>query len=86
MVEDLSLKEVSHRLAEFILNQLDELGRSEDRFELVHSNQEVADIIGTVREVVSRAFTKLQQNGWIHKVGRSIRILDRKALEEHTTG
>ena len=102
MVEDLSLKGVSQRLAEFLLNQIrnktgniDDLELKHfshgtahiiDGLELKHSNQEIGDIIGTVREVVSRAFAKLQRRGWIKKDGKLIRIVDREALNDHVTG
>jgi CRP/FNR family transcriptional regulator len=85
MIEDLSLKDVSQRLAEFLLKQLQEnSGRS--CLELRYSNQEIADMIGTVREVVSRAFSKLQRKKWIRKDGRSVEILDRASLQNHVEG
>jgi CRP/FNR family transcriptional regulator len=85
MVEDFSLKDVSQRLAEFLLKQLPE---NPDRsgLELRYSNQEIADMIGTVREVVSRAFSKLQRKKWIRKDGRSVEILDRASLQSHVEG
>jgi len=86
MVEYLSLKEVSQRLAEFLLRQIRYRPEGQRHLELKHSNQEIADMIGTVREVVSRAFTKLQRKSWIKKRGRSIEVLDREALEEHALG
>jgi len=82
LVEDLSLKNVSQRLAEFLLDRYEEAS-SGDQLELRYSNQEIADTIGTVREVVSRAFAKLQRKGWIAKTGRIIRFLNRQAMEEH---
>jgi len=85
MVEDLSLKGVSQRLAEFLLEQAHSFGTLTN-FELMHSNQEIADTIGTVREVVSRAFSKMQRNKWIEKDGRFVKILNQLALEEHIHG
>jgi len=86
MVEDLSLKDVSQRLAEFLLEQVRlEIG-TQEHLELRHSNQQIADTIGTVREVVSRAFTKLQRKNWILKEGRSVEILDLEALADHIHG
>jgi CRP-like cAMP-binding protein len=82
IVKDLSLKDVSQRLAEFLMEQ----DISDDSLFLKHSNQEIADIIGTVREVVSRAFAKLQRKNWIIKDGRSVKITNREALEDHITG
>ena len=86
MVEDLSLKDVSQRLAEFLLEQYRTASRSGNSLRLKHSNQEIADTIGTVREVVSRAFTKLQRKAWIKKDGRSVQIVDQNSLENHVLG
>jgi CRP/FNR family transcriptional regulator len=85
MVEDLSLKGVSQRLAEFLLEQAHSCD-TEANLVLMHSNQEIADTIGSVREVVSRAFSKMQRNKWIEKDGRFVKILDQPALEEHIHG
>jgi CRP/FNR family transcriptional regulator len=85
MVEDLSLKDVSQRLAEFLLRQLQE-NSGHSCLELRYSNQEIADMIGTVREVVSRAFSKLQRKKWIRKEGRFVEILDRASLQNHVEG
>jgi CRP/FNR family transcriptional regulator, dissimilatory nitrate respiration regulator len=83
MVEHLSLLDVSQRLAQY-LAQARPAGA--ELVELRHTNQEIADSIGTVREVVSRAFTKLQRLGLIHKKGRAVEILDAEALNEYAAG
>jgi CRP/FNR family transcriptional regulator len=83
LVEDLSLKDVSQRLAEFLLKQE---GASDLTFELKRSNQEIADLIGSVREVVSRAFSKLQKKGWIQKKGHHIELVDVNGLKQHIEG
>jgi len=80
LAENLSLKGVDQRLAEFLLAQA--RSRSAAKFELTHSNQEIADLIGTVREVVSRAFGRLQRKGWIRKSGRHIELLRPAELED----
>lgn len=84
MVEGLVLRGVSQRLAEYLLDLLPDPESRE--FELPHSNQEIADLIGTVREVVSRTFARLQKNGWIEKNGRAIRVLDAESLKQHFWG
>lgn len=88
MVEDLSLRDVSQRLSEYVLKEAAKQGSSERPgvFELVHSNQEIGELIGTVREVVSRSFAKLQREGWIRKEGRRIEILDADGLMDHVEG
>lgn len=80
MVEDFALRDVSQRLSEFLLR---ERPAAEREFLLNYSNQEIADSIGTVREVVSRTFAKLQKRGWLKRDGRRVRLLDEEALRRH---
>lgn len=87
MVEDFALKDVGQRLAEYLLEEAGEDSESvKTPLLLRHTNQEIADLIGTVREVVSRAFTKLQKQGWIDKAGRRVRINDPEALGDYLEG
>jgi CRP/FNR family transcriptional regulator len=53
---------------------------------LVLTNQQIAARIGSVREVVSRALSRLQQNGLIQIDGRRITICDEQALEVFAEG
>jgi CRP-like cAMP-binding protein len=83
LVEALSLHEVDQRLARFLLDEALARGRRvENRveFELALTNQQIAARIGTVREVVSRALSRLQQNEFIAVGGRVVTILDEEAL------
>ena len=48
-----------------------------------HSHQELADMIGTSRETVSRALVEFKAQGLVDIERRSIRILLRAALENH---
>jgi CRP-like cAMP-binding protein len=84
MVEEFALREVSQRVADYLLQQAPESPGRE--FHLRHTNQEVADRVGTVREVVSRAFSRLQKEGWIEKEGRKVRIVDLSALHRFSQG
>ena len=86
LVESLSLREVGQRLAEFLLDQAKNNGRSVDgsitfRQELTHN--QLAARIGTVREVVSRVMLRLQEQGLITSKGRVITIPDKPALERY---
>lgn len=84
MVEDFSLRDVGQRLGEYLLEEAFSEGRNVEpgfQLELRHTNQEIADLIGSVREVISRAFGKLQRRGLIEKDGRIVRILDPEGLE-----
>ncbi len=89
MVEGFALRNVSQRIGEYLLNQARERsagGELPMEFTLAHTNQEIADSVGTVREVVSRSFTKLQQFGWVAKTGRRVRIQNYAALEGYAQG
>ncbi len=83
LVEALSLREVDQRLARWLLTEARARGqRLADRLELnlVLTNQQIAAHIGSVREVVSRALARLQQNGLIEVDGRHVVIRDETAL------
>ena len=84
IIEELSFTTVRHRLASFLLR----LARAEGRrtadgveVTLPASNQELASQIGTVRELVSRNFSRFQSEGILEIDGRSVIIQDLKALE-----
>lgn len=84
LVEALSLREVGQRLARFLLAEARRNGlRAEDgiQINLTQTNQQIASRIGSVREVVSRAFTRLQHEGLIIVDGRNLTIPDESALE-----
>jgi CRP-like cAMP-binding protein len=84
LVEALSLREVGQRLARFLVAEARRRGtRTENGtwLNLTQTNQQIAARIGSVREVVSRAFTRLQHEGLIVIAGRQLIILDEAALE-----
>jgi CRP-like cAMP-binding protein len=84
LVESLSLREVGQRLARFLLAEARRSGTPAENglsVTLSQSNQQIAARIGSVREVVSRAFTRLQHDGLIIVDGRSLIIPDEAALE-----
>ncbi len=83
LVETLSLHEVDQRLARWLLNEAKARGIRTDEgltIKLVLTNQQIAARIGSVREVVSRALARLQQNGMITIDGRIIVIKDEEVL------
>jgi CRP/FNR family transcriptional regulator len=83
LVETLSLREVGQRLARFLLAEARRGGTQAGaglRVELAHTNQQIAARVGSVREVVSRAFTRLQHDGLVRLEGRLLTIPDEKAL------
>ena len=83
LVEALSLREVDQRLARWLLTEARARGkRTGDGLELdlVLTNQQIAARIGSVREVVSRALARLQQNGLISVEGRRVVIQQEATL------
>lgn len=79
LVEGLSLREVGQRLARFLLAEVRRKGTSKEQrlsVSLTLTNQQIASRIGTVREVVSRAFARLQHDGLIVVDGRLLIIPD----------
>ena len=76
LVEEISLKAVRQRLASL----LTELAGEGDTAELGLNNAEIASRIGTVREIVSRTFSRMAREGAISIDGRTVRILDRRKL------
>jgi CRP-like cAMP-binding protein len=85
LVEALSLREVGQRLARFLLAEARRSGTPSETgitINLSQTNQQIAARIGSVREVVSRAFTRLQHDGLIIVEGRRAIIPDEAALEK----
>jgi CRP/FNR family transcriptional regulator len=83
LVETLSLREVGQRLARFLLSEARTKGTRTaqgTRLELSHTNQQIAARVGSVREVVSRALTRLQLDGLIQHEGRTLVIPDERSL------
>src|SRR5688500_2149097 len=80
LVEALSLREVGQRLARFLLSEARAKGERDGggglRVTLSHTNQQIAARVGTVREVVSRALARLQQDGLVVHEGRALTIPD----------
>jgi CRP-like cAMP-binding protein len=83
LVESLSLREVDQRLARWLLGEARVRGTRTGegtQLTLALTNQQIAARIGSVREVVSRAFTRLQQNELIFVEGRVVVIPDEQSL------
>lgn len=83
LVEALSLREVKQRLSRFLLNEAKRCGAGSGEgisFELSMTNAQVAARIGTVREVVSRALSRLQTDGLISLENRQVTILSEEGM------
>jgi CRP/FNR family transcriptional regulator len=82
IIEELSFTTVRQRLIAALL-RFAASGHKTARgieFDLAGSHQQLANEIGTVRELVSRNLTRLQAEGLIEFDGRHIAILDKAAL------
>lgn len=80
-IENLSLKEVPARLAGYLLYLLEEQG-GQDSVELEISKGQLASLLGTIPETLSRIFAKMSEEGLIAVEGKKIRILNKAALLE----
>jgi len=78
LVEDLSFKHVIGRIAKLLLEYAD--NRTESGIKL--TQQDMAAIVGTVREMVSRSLKALEEKGIIKMNHHRIVIIDAEALRE----
>ena len=85
MIEDLSLKEVPGRLAAHLI-YLGERSESSQTLELDITKTQLASLLGTIPETLSRILARMTQQGIITVDGRKIRVLDREALEALASG
>ena len=84
LVEDLSLRHVAARVAKILLDQ--EAAASEGRLQHRITQQEMAALAGTAREVVGRALKELEIAGAIEmRQGRAV-VLNRDRLRILATG
>lgn len=84
IVEGLSLKNVKSRLINFLVEQIPkELQNSHDQIDLFlrFSQSEIAARLGTVREQISRIFSKLAQDGIIEIQGKKVTIYNLSKLK-----
>jgi CRP/FNR family transcriptional regulator, dissimilatory nitrate respiration regulator len=87
LIESLALKEIPQRLASFLLHGLGEGGQSErSQVQLTITHRELAKILGSTPEALSRALRKMANDGLVTVDGRKIGILDRNGLEALSEG
>jgi len=84
LIEDLSLKEVPGRLAAYLL-YLSKNSHGKDEFSLDISKGQLASLLGTIPETLSRILGKMSRQGLIQSTGSRMRILDRTTLEKIAT-
>lgn len=81
LVADLALRDVSERLARYILS-LGTDSSSDNIIKLGLSKKELATALGTVPETLSRAFAQLERAGAIESRGRVVYLRDRAFLAQ----
>jgi len=85
MIEDLSLKEVPGRLAAYLI-YLSGKSPTPDAMELETTKAQLASLLGTIPETLSRILARMAQQGILAVDGRKIRILERGELEALAAG
>ncbi|HDQ03013.1 MAG TPA: Crp/Fnr family transcriptional regulator [Deltaproteobacteria bacterium] len=85
LVENLSLKEVPNRIAVYLL-YLSERQKRADDVELDISKNQMAALLGTIPETLSRILKRMSGEKLIKTRGRHIQILNRNALDELACG
>jgi CRP-like cAMP-binding protein len=85
LVDNLSLKEVPARLAAHLL-YISEQNEGADKLELGIPKGQLAALLGTIPETLSRILTRMTKQGLIQSDGSSITILDRPGLLDLAEG
>jgi CRP-like cAMP-binding protein len=85
VIESLLHREVSTRLATLLMNLDDRFGE-DDLINVRLTHQDLANMIASTREAVSKVMSELQRDGVIETRNRKIAILDRGALSKRASG
>jgi CRP/FNR family transcriptional regulator len=85
MIESLSLKEVPGRLAAYLLYHCEQTGCS-DSVEMDISKGQLASLLGTIPETLSRILRKMSEKGILEVKGRKVRLLKKKELQDIVDG
>jgi CRP-like cAMP-binding protein len=80
LIEDLSLKEVPGRLAKYMLYLSG--GNGDGEVALDVSKGQLASLLGTIPETLSRILARMHRQGLIRLRGSQIQILDRPGIEQ----
>jgi CRP/FNR family cyclic AMP-dependent transcriptional regulator len=81
-LEQMAYSTISSRLAALLL----ELGGEEPRDTVRATHQELADMLGTWRETVSKTLQEFRRRGWIASGRRQLTLLDKEALQLEAGG
>jgi len=89
LIEELSLKEVSSRIAKYLIDlslKLSKEGKSPKEVELDLSKTQLASKLGTISETLSRTLAKMKAKGIIDVKKNKILIINREMLEKLASG
>lgn len=89
LIEELSLKEVSARLAKYLMDlslKSSKEGKNSREVDLDLSKTQLASKLGTISETLSRTLAKMKAKRMIDVKKNKILILNREALEELASG
>ena len=90
VIESLLPREVGARLARLLLNLGERFGEPDARggtlLDVRLTHQELANMIASTREAVSKAMSEFQRDGFVEVRNRKIVLVDRKALTQHACG
>ncbi len=84
LIENLSLKEVPARLATYL--ELMSAGTSSDTIHLDITRNQLASMLGTIPETLSRILSRMASNNIIQVSGREIKIVDHEVLRSLASG
>jgi CRP/FNR family transcriptional regulator len=85
LIEDLSLKEVPGRLAAYLL-LLSEQKKGAIEFDLDVSKNQLASLLGTIPETLSRILARMEKEKLIKSEGKRFTLVNRKGLTELSDG
>jgi CRP-like cAMP-binding protein len=89
LIEELSLKEVSSRIAKYFIDlslKSAKEGKDPKEVELDLTKTQLASKLGTISETFSRTLAKMRAKGIIDVKGNKILLLSRELLEEMASG
>ncbi|MBN1548628.1 MAG: Crp/Fnr family transcriptional regulator [Syntrophaceae bacterium] len=85
LIEDLSLKEVPGRLSAYLI-YMSERSPDPAHLELEISKSQLAALLGTIPETLSRILTRMARLNYLKSEGPGINILDKEALASIASG
>ncbi|KPK00065.1 MAG: hypothetical protein AMK71_08760 [Nitrospira bacterium SG8_35_4] len=85
VIENLSLKEVPGRLAAYLL-YLCRRSECRESIEIDVSKAQLASLLGTIPETISRILRKMSERGILSVSGRKVKLHNKKALQDIVNG